>query len=195
MNKTPKILIGCGSLAVIGLIVAAILGFVGYRNLFPSPGKDEQPDVVGKFKLTKPMKSQGSFTGMKASHLAEYTADGPEKHVVTYWLGSFMTEAGAREEMDGNKCSNKTGEKTGLLKSKSGQMLGDFRDCTGTLHMRNGSKTVTLYRYSVLSVGSTTRADEADDAEVADFIKNLPFNADVDMKSLAAAFPSLPEVK
>lgn len=183
-----KFLTGCGIALIIGLLLSAGLGFWLYRNLFPSIDKADLPDTVGKFNLGKSFPVKGNFLGTMTSYGAEYETEAAgRKTGLTYFLKNYSSESGAVSEADANNCERADLAKSGLLKDKTGKEVGAFKYCGGTLHFRNKTRFVTIYKF----VLTKAKLAEANDDEIISFVKNLPFNSDLDMSGFASAYPSV----
>lgn len=186
MKTVWKVLALVGSLLVVGFLVVAVIGFVAYRNMFPAMDKVEAADSVGKFKLRRAFPVKGNIWGNVTKYFLEYESDGGgKKNALTLSLKKFRSEAGAIEDFKETECSRADSSKEGSLKDKNGNLVGDFRYCSGTLHFRNESRSATVYTFVIGS------SDYAPDSVVIDFVKSLAFNADLDFSSFAPAYPSM----
>jgi len=186
MKTALKVLAVVGSLLVVGFLVVAVLGFVAYRNLFPAPDKMEAADMVGKFKLRKVFPVKGNIWGTETNYFLEYETDnGGKKNAITYSMRKFWSESGAVDDFKKAECSRSDSAKEGILKDKSGNEVGGFRYCSGTLYFRNGSRSATIYTFVLGS------SDYAPNSVVIDFVKSLAINSELDFSSFAPAYPSL----
>jgi hypothetical protein len=186
MKTVVKILAVVGSLLVVGVLLIAVVGFVAYRNLFPSMDKTEAADTVGNFKLRKVFPVKGNIWGTQTNYILEYETDNAgKKSAITYSLRKFGSESGAIDDFKKAECSRTDSAKEGVIKDKSGSTVGDFRYCGGTLHFRNKSRSATVYTFVLGS------SDYAPDSVVIDFVKSLAINSEMDFSSFAPAYPSM----
>jgi hypothetical protein len=186
MKTFLKVLAVVGSLLVVGVLMLAVLGFVAYRNMFPSMDKTEAADAVGKFKLRKVFPVKGNLWGTETNYFLEYETDnGGKKNAITYSMRKFWSESGAIDDFKKAECSRSDSAKEGVLKDKNGNAVGDFRYCSGTLHFRNGSRSATVYTFVLGS------SDYAPDGVVIDFVKSLAINSGLDFSSFAPAYPAM----
>ncbi len=185
MKKVAGILAVTGTLLVVGFMVVAVLGFVAYQNIFPKTDKTEAPDTVGKYSLVKSFPVKGNIWGTEVQYGLEYEIEkSGKKDGFTYFLYKYRSESGAIEKFKSNECNRSELSKEGILKEKSGTPVGEFKYCGGTLYFRNKSRSVTIYNFT-LSKYTATVSDEI----IIDFVKNLPYNAELDMSGFSAAYP------
>jgi hypothetical protein len=184
MKKAVKILAVIGSVLMVGVVLIAVLGFVAYRNLFPAMDRAEAAETVGNFKLRKAFPVKGNILGTTVSYFLEYETDnGGKKNAITYSLRKFWSESGAIEDFQKTECGRADLAKEGVVKDKNGNPVGDFRYCSGTLHFRNGARSVSVYKFVI------GRNDYAPDDVVINFVKNLLINSEVDLASFTPASP------
>jgi hypothetical protein len=190
MKKSVGIALGCGGLTVIGLFIAAIAGFFIFRNLFPAVNTADIPNAVGTFKLRKVFPPKGSILGTKTNYVSEYeTEEAGKKVAFTYMLSKFSSESGAIDDFNEDKCTGPAPGKEGVLKDKNGKAVGDYRYCTGTLHYRHKNNSATVYKFTI---GDATKGGaETSDESIIAFVEKLPDNSDIDISSLANAYPSV----
>jgi len=186
MKKVAKILAVTGTLVLIVFLGIAVLGVVGYRNLFPTMDKTEAPDSVGKYKLLKSFPMKGNIWGTEVEYGLEYEVESSGKiEAFTYFLYKYWSESGAITKFDSNQCNRKDLEREGILKDKNSTFVGEFKYCGGTLHFRNKTRVVTIHNFTI----SKWKAANVSDEVIIDFVKNLPYNADLDMSGFRSAYP------
>ncbi len=187
MKKALKIIGVLGVLFIGGLLVLGVLGFVGYRNMVPSMDKNDVPETVGNFKLRKAFPPKGNIWGTETRYFAEYESKTDlGDQAFTYSLNKFNSESSAVTDFESHSCNRSDLEKSGALKDKSGNQVGDFTYCGGTLHFRNKTNSVTMYNF-ILTNSTSNVSDEV----IIDFVKNLSYNADLDLSGFASAYPSI----
>lgn len=182
MRKAVGIALGCGGLLTVAVMSAAILGFFVYRNMNPKPSEREVPASVGKFKLEKMIRSNGNVFGTRTSFQADYAmSEGTRKRILSYMTNSFASDIEAMELIDRLPCANPA--KTGMVRDTRANEIGIFKICLAGgnyLMMSNQERTFVLVSDSVGSMVSV--------AEMLMFIKQVPFNSELDLASFGAEF-------
>jgi hypothetical protein len=179
MKKALIIISVLGVLSVGCVLVVGVLGFVGYRNTNPSLNPEDVPASVGNFTFRRAFPPKGNIWGTEQSYFVEYeNKTGNAVKGLTYSLRKFRSESAAAADFTSNPCKAGETEVKGALKNKGGETVGEFRKCGGVLNFRNRTRSVTVYDFMLVSESLT-----AEDGDLVEFAGQLPFNADLDMKS------------
>lgn len=183
-KSRKNLLLGCGGFLIVGILIAGVLGFLAIRNLAPARDKTDIPDKVAYLQLSKEFPVKGNVWGTEVFYFGEYvsSSDG-----LTYLLNKYSGESAAIEKFKSETCKMQD-IKRGDLKDKSGNQVGEFLYCGGTLHFRNKLRVVTIYNFTLLT---ERKLSDTSDLVIIEFVKNLPFNSELDMSGFASAYPTL----
>lgn len=172
-KKSKKgLLLGCGAFLVIALLIAAVLGFLAYRNLNPADSTEDLPNSVGNMKLDTRYPPKGDVWGNKTEFVGIYSNTSKTESVL-YMMTVYADEATAKDEFRKELADScKTGETP---------MYFSFRDKNGIEVSQGATCAVPLY----VQKGNKLAAIGGSGADVDTFIEfaeNLPFNAGTTMK-------------
>lgn len=185
MKKSTGIFIGCGGLLIVGILVGAVLGFIGYRNTNPSPSVEDVPEIAGTFKKEGIMSASGSPFGTTKTFTTEYSSEkGGKKATLLYLLNIYADENSAIRLMDRLPCDYEV--KKGMVKDKAGKEIGIFRVCglsNPILQMTND--------YRSIAVMSSTDKSPISLSDIENFVTSLSFNSNVDFADLNIGFADL----
>ncbi len=175
MKKSTGIFIGCVGLLIVGIFAAAVLGFVAYRNMNPSPSAEDVPEIAGRFKKDDLKYASGNPFGT-TKILLNIPRPRAVKRLRFYICSTFMRTK-TRRLMDRLPCDYEV--KKGMVKDKAGKEIGIFRVCglsNPTLQMTND--------YRSLVVMSNTDKSPISLSDVENFVTSLSFNSNVDFADL-----------
>lgn len=163
------LLLGCGGFLVIALLVAGVLSFLAYRNLFPADSTENLPDTVKDFKLNNRYPPKGNIWGTEANFMGIYS-DAAKKSVI-YLMTVYSSEAAAKDALrSGLASSCKSGETPmNFSFTKNGAEVSQGATCAAPLYVQKDNKLVAL-------------GGSADVDAIIEFAENLPFNGGAEMK-------------
>lgn len=169
-KKSRKgLLIGCLGLLMFGGLVLAILGFIGYRNMYPAESAENLPEKVKDFTLDTRIPPRGNIWGSEATYVGIYKR-GTES--VMYLMTAYSSESAAKDALRSDLVrSCKTGESPMYFNFvKNGATVSEGATCAVPLYVQKDNKVIALG-------GSGAGADA-----FIDFAENLPFNGGAEMK-------------
>jgi hypothetical protein len=169
-KKSRKgLLFGCLGILLLTGLVLAVLGFLGYRNMYPAESKENLPDKVKDFTLDTRYPPKGNIWGSETNYVGLYKR-GTES--VLYLMTVYSNEAAAKDALRTDLAKScKTGE-TPMYFSfmKNGTEVSQGATCAVPLYVQKDNKVVTL---GGSGGGATT---------FIEFAENLPFNDGAEMK-------------
>lgn len=172
-KKSRKgLLLGCGGIFIIGLAVAGILGFLGFRNMNPPDSTENLPNAVGELKLDTRYPPKGDVWGSEANYVGLYRDESKVRSVL-YLMTVYKDEAAAKAALtDGLSKSCKGGEKQMNFSflDKNDKELSQGATCAAPLYVQKDNKLV--------AIGGSGGSAET----FIEFAENLPFNAGSKMK-------------
>ncbi len=172
VKKSRKgLMLGCGGFFLIGLLIAAVLGFFGYRNMFPADSTENLPNTVKDFKLNDRYPPKGNIWGTEATFVGIYSDQSKTKTII-YLMTVFSSESAAMDAMQKRLVETcKSGETPMRFTfDKSGSQLSEGATCAVPLLVRKDNKLVQI-------------GGSGSDAETfISFAENLPFNEGSSMK-------------
>jgi hypothetical protein len=181
-EKIYRYFMGCGALLVVGIFAGAVLGFIGYRNMYPSPSGEDVPEIAGRFNKDKLAYASGNPFGTTKMFTTEYSSDkGGKKATLLYLLNIYADENSAIRLMDRLPCDYEV--KKGMVKDKAGKEIGIYRVCglsNPTLQMTNDFRS--------LAVMSNTDKSPISLSDIENFVTSLSFNSNVDFADLNIGF-------
>jgi hypothetical protein len=171
---TPKksrkgLLFGCLGILLLAGLVLAVLGFLGYRNLFPPESTENLPDKVQDFTLDTRYPPKGNLWGSEATYVGLYKK-GTDS--VLYMMTVYANETAAKDALRSDLYKScKTGE-TPMYFSfvKNGAEVSQGATCAAPLYVRKDNKVVAIG-------GSGGGA-----GTFIEFAENLPFNGGAQMQ-------------
>ncbi len=175
-KKSRKgLLLGCAGFFLIGILVTSVLGFFGYRNMFPADSKDNLPDSVktstyGEFKLKNRYPPKGNIWGSEQNFVGIYEND--SKKSVIYMMTVHADEDTAKKALQTDLARTcQSGEKTmDFSFEANGVELSKAATCAAPLYVIKDDKIVAL------------GGGGADVDTWIEFAENLPFNKGAKMK-------------
>ncbi|MEO6589997.1 MAG: DUF4339 domain-containing protein [Pyrinomonadaceae bacterium] len=165
-KKSRKgLLLGCGGFLVIALLIAGVLGFLAYRNIFPADSTEDLPDKVGDLKLANRYPPKGNIWGTETNFVGIYGDESKTKTVI-YMMTVYADETAAKEAMRSELVKTcQTGESPmHFTFDKGGAETSQGATCAVPLYVQKGNKLATIG-------GSGGNADT-----FIEFAENLPFN-------------------
>ena len=173
-KKSRKgLLLGCGGFFVITLLIAGVLGFIAYRNMFPADSKEDLPDKVKDLKLANRYPPKGNVWGTETNFVGLY-GDESKTKTVLYLMTVFSDEATAKAAMRTELAKScQTGETPMYFSfKKDGTEMSQGATCAVPLYVQKGNKLATIG-------GSGASADT-----FIEFAENLPFNSGATMTKI-----------
>lgn len=165
------LLIGCGGFFLIALLITGVLGFLGYRNMFPADSTENLPNKVKDFKLNDRYPPKGNVWGSETNFVGIYSNESKTKTVI-YLMTVFSSETAAQDAMQkrlGETC--RSGETPMRFTfDKSGTTMSEGATCAVPLLIRKDNKLVQL------------GGGGSDVETFVTFAENLPFNEGSSMK-------------
>ena len=169
-KKSRKgLLFGCLGILLFAGLVLAVLGFLGYRNMYPAESKENLPDKVKDFTLNSRYPPKGNIWGTETNYVGLYSKGTTS---VLYLMTAFSSETAAKDALRTELAKScKTGE-TPMYFSfmKNGVEVSQGATCAVPLYVQKDNKLVTLG-------GPGASADD-----FIEFAENLPFNDGAEMK-------------
>ncbi len=178
--STPKksrkgLLLGCGGFFIVSLLIAGVLGFLAFRNLYPSPNDDDVPETVkttdsGEFKLKSRNRGNGNIWGTEKTFAGVYMnkdyPDDYEKSIILL-VSVYADEKTAQETLEKELSKScEKGKKPIRFSFVDGNMkeLATSATCLYPLYVHKNNKL-----YSIGGPGVNV-------ANWIAFAENLPFN-------------------
>ena len=163
-KKSRKgLLIGCLGILLFSGLVLAVVGFIAYRNLYPTEVRANLPDKVKDFTLDARYPPKGDIWGKEATYMGIYKRTGAS---VIYLLTEYASETAARDALSRELAKScKTGERPmyfGFM--KDGKEVSQGGTCAVPLIVQKDNKLVML---GGSGAGAT---------DFIEFAENLPFN-------------------
>lgn len=171
-KKSRKgLLLGCGGFLVVMVLVAGILGFFAYRNLFPADSKENLPDTVKNFKLNNRYPPKGNIWGTEANFMGIYSDATQSSKSVIYMMTVYNSETAAKDALRSGLASSCRSGETPMNFSfvKNGAEVSQGATCAAPLYVQKDNKLVAL-------------GGSADVDALIEFAENLPFNGGAEMK-------------
>jgi GYF domain 2 len=172
-KKSRKgLLLGCSGFFLIAILVAAVLGFLAYRNLFPADSVENLPNTVKNFKLDTRYPPKGNIWGSETTFVGLYSTE-PKTHSVLYLMTVFADESAAQDAFREELAKSCKAGETPIYFSfndKNGVEVSKGATCAAPLYIQKGNKLAALG-------GSGATADT-----LIEFAENLPFNDGTTMK-------------
>lgn len=169
-KKSRKgLLFGCLGILLFSGLVLAVLGFLGYRNMYPAESKENLPDSVKDFKLDTRYPPKGNIWGSETNYVGLYKK-GTE--TVLYLMTVYSSETAAKDALRVDLAKScKTGE-TPMYFSfmKNGAEVSQGATCAVPLYVQKDNKVATIG-----GSGGGART-------FIEFAENLPFNDGAEMK-------------
>ena len=169
-KKSRKgLLFGCLGILLFAGLVLAVLGFLGYRNMYPAESKENLPDKVKDFTLDTRYPPKGNIWGSETNYVGLYKKGSTS---VLYLMTAFSSESAAKDAMRTELAKScKTGE-TPMYFSfmKNGAEVSQGATCAVPLYVQKDNKLIVLG-------GAGAGADD-----FIEFAENLPFNDGAEMK-------------
>lgn len=172
-KKSRKgLLLGCGGVALIGLLLAAVLGFIAFRNLRPADSQEDLPNTVKDMKLNERYPPKGDIWGTKSEFVGIYS-DPTKTQTVLYFMTVYKNEEEAKDAFRSELAKScKTGETPMHFSfiDKSGKEVSQGATCAAPLLVQKDNKFAMI--------GGTSASVDT----LIEFAENLPFNAGSTMK-------------
>lgn len=166
-----KLLLGCSGFFLVLLLIGGVLGFLGYRNMFPSDSAEDLPDKVGDFSLNNRYPPKGNIWGTETTFMGIYS-DSAKTKTIIYMMKVFSNQSAAETEMRHEiTTSCKYGETPMYFKFlKNGAEMSEGATCAVPLIVRKDNKLVLI------------GGGGADVESFIKFAENLPLNGGAEMK-------------
>ncbi len=174
MKTFQKVLVGCGSGLLMLILLLAIVGFMSYRRLYPSPPRGAFPDSAAKYKLVGKVESAGNLKGDMESHSATYSVSENgelKKLLYTVWVWG-----------GGLECDEPNSER--VLKDKSGKEIGRTTLCQSSYKPQRTSIGFRKDGYFVQVRNDFNIKNPSSTAEMMEFIKAVPYYSNIDFPSV-----------
>jgi hypothetical protein len=172
-KKSKKgLLLGCAAFFVIALLIAAVLGFLAYRNLNPADSTEDLPNSVSDMKLDTRYPPKGDVWGTKTEYVGIYS-NSSKTDSVLYMMTVYADETTAKDEFRKELADScKTGETPMYFSfvDKNGVDVSQGATCAVPLYVQKGNK--------LAAIGGSG----ADVDTFIEFAENLPFNKGTTMK-------------
>ncbi len=172
-KKSRKgLLLGCGGFFLIGLLVLSVLGFLGYRNMYPEGSLEDLPDSVNNLKLNTRYPPKGNIWGNETTYVGLYD-DESKTQTVIYLMTVFADKAAAEDAYTkGVADSCKAGETVINFSfvDQNDKEISKGGTCAAPLYIIKDNKLVTL--------GGPNATGET----LMSFAENLPFNEGAKLK-------------
>lgn len=163
------LILGILGAVIVGiLLIASVLGFIVYRNLFPADSLQDLPDQVKDFKLEKRYPGHGDVWGTKTWYGGMYSVP-PSKDYLIYLMDIHKDQATAKENMESDLLKDCKDNDKPLRFSfeKGGVEVAEGATCYAGFYVHKDNRVVTLGK-----VGTTITIDN-----MTEFMENLPFIA------------------
>lgn len=175
-QATPKksrkgLLLGCGGFLVIALLIAGVLGFLAYRNMYPADSMEDLPDKVGDLKLANRYPPKGNVWGTETNFVGIY-GDESKTKTVLYMMTVYADETTAKDALRTELARTcKSGETPMYFTfKKGGAETSQGATCAVPLYVQKGNK--------LAAIGGSG----ADVDTFIEFAENLPFNQGATME-------------
>lgn len=171
-KKSRKgLLLGCGGFFLIALLVAGVLGFLAYRNLYPADSTENLPNKVSDLKLDNRYPPKGNIWGTETNFVGIYSNESKTKTVI-YLMTVFSSESAAKDALRTELYKSCKSGETPMYFSfiKDGVEKSNGATCAVPLYIQKDNKLVALG-------GPGATADV-----FIEFAENLPFNDGATMK-------------
>lgn len=178
-GKSRKgLFLGCGGIVLVGLLIAAVLGFLAFRNLNPADSTENLPDSIktatyGEFKLMSRNKPRGNVWGTEQTFVGVYN-DETKSSSIIYLATVYANEDAAKKALEDDlDRSCKTGEdrmRFNFVSANGSSNSSEAATCAAPLYVRKGSLVVTL-------------GGAASPYAIIEAAEALPFNAGTQMKA------------
>lgn len=165
------LLLGCGGFLVLMVLVAGVLGFLAYRNMFPADSTENLPDKVKDFKLDNRYPPKGNIWGTEANFMGIYSDATKTSKSVIYLMTVYTSETAAKDALRSGLASSCRSGETPMNFSfvKNGVEVSQGSTCAAPLYVQKDNKLVAL-------------GGSADVDALIEFAENLPFNGGAEMK-------------
>jgi hypothetical protein len=171
-KKSRKgLLLGCGGFLLITLLIAGVLGFLAYRNMYPADSTEDLPDKVGDLKLANRYPPKGNVWGTETNFVGIY-GDESKTKTVLYMMTVYSDETTAKDALRTELARTcKSGETPMYFTfKKGGAETSQGATCAVPLYVQKGSK--------LAAIGGSG----ADVDTFIEFAENLPFNQGATME-------------
>jgi hypothetical protein len=165
-KKSRKgLLLGCGGFFLIALLIAGVLGFIGYRNMNPADSKEDLPDKVGDLKLDTRYPPKGDVWGSQTNFVGLFK-DEAKTQSVLYMMTVYSDETAAKDALRAELAKScQTGETPMYFTfQKDGKEMSEGATCAVPLYVQKGNR--------LAAIGGSG----ADVDTFIEFAENLPFN-------------------
>ncbi len=177
LEKPPKkskkgLLLGCGGFFLIAVLISGALGFLAYRNLFPTDSPEDLPNMVKDFKLENRYPPKGNIWGTETNFVGIYSDETKTRSVI-YLMTVYSNNAAADDALrEGLARSCQSGETPMRFSfvGKGGEDVSQGATCAVPLYVKKDNKLVTL------------GGGGANAAALIEFAEHLPFNEGTTMK-------------
>lgn len=149
-QPTPKksrkgLMFGCLGILLFGGLVLAVLGFLAYRNLYPSDSAENLPDKVKDFKLDTRYPPKGNIWGSEARYVGLYKNSTTSESVL-YLMTVYKNETAAKDAMRSDLAQSCKSGETPMYFSfvKNGAEVSQGATCAVPLYVQKDSKVVAL---------------------------------------------------
>ncbi len=149
-QPTPKksrkgLLFGCLGILLLGGLVLAILGFFGYRNMYPAESKENLPDNVKNFKLDTRYPPKGDIWGSETRYVGLYKNSTTSESVL-YLMTVYKNETAAKDAMRSELAQSCKSGETPMYFSfmKNGAEVSQGATCAVPLYVQKDNKLIAL---------------------------------------------------
>lgn len=171
-KKSRKgLLLGCGGFFLVALLVAGVLGFLAYRNMFPADSVENLPEKVSDFKLENRYPPKGNIWGTETNFMGIYS-NSSKTQTIIYLMTVYPSESAAKDAFRSELYrSCKSGETPmNFSFKKNGTEVSQGATCAVPLYVQKDNKLVALG-------GSGAGAES-----FIKFAENMPFNEGTTME-------------
>ena len=178
-GKSRKgLLLGCGGVVLIGLLIAAALGFLAFRNMNPPDSTENMPDSIktatyGSFKLTQRNKPRGNVWGTEQNFVGVYQDEAKTSSIIylaTVYADETTAKKALEEDLDKTCKAGEDRMHFNFVTENGNNNSSEAATCAAPLFVRKGSLIVTI--------GGT-----ASPYAIIEAAENLPFNVGTQMKA------------
>lgn len=145
-KKSRKgLLFGCLGILLVGGLVLAVLGYLGYRNMYPADSTENLPDKVKEFKLDTRYPPKGDIWGSETRYVGLYKNSLTSESVL-YLMTVYKNETAAKDAMRNELASSCKSGETPMYFSfmKNGAEVSQGATCAVPLYVQKDNKLITL---------------------------------------------------
>lgn len=171
-KKSRKgLLLGCGGFMLVGLLIAGVLGFLAFRNLYPADSREDLPDTVKDLKLGTRYPPNGDIWGNVTKFRGIYSNSDKTQNVI-YLMTIYKDDQTAKDAFRSELADTCKPGETPMnfsFKDKNEKEVSQGATCAVPLYVLKDNKLATI-------------GGSADVETLITFAENLPFNVGTTMK-------------